>query len=193
VNINSNVTCKNIIGVDIDNVLSDTDLVIRELIEQEYGIKASREHITSWDYFNSIQITIEQEDFIFDLFYDKYCLQTPAIELASESLTILSTDYLIWLVTSRPTKTDLLTKQWLIQHNINYDKLIYSNSKVDYLDTIKLLIDDNGETAIEYATKGVPVILFNYPWNTEYRNPLIFRVDNWHQALDIIGKYQFDL
>ncbi|MBI5945349.1 MAG: hypothetical protein HY864_13350 [Chloroflexi bacterium] len=182
-----------VIGVDIDNVLSNTDHVIRNLIEQEYGIVSRREQIIYWDYFKSLPITPEQEGVIFGLFHDHYCLQAPIIQFAQESLKLLSANYLIWLITSRPAKTNSLTKEWLNQHNIAYNNLIHSNNKIELFDTVKLLIEDNGKTAIDYVNKGVPVILFNCPWNTEHQHPMIFRVDNWHHALDTIADDQFRL
>jgi hypothetical protein len=36
---------KKIIGVDIDNVLSDTDFMIRKLIAKEYNVKSTREQM----------------------------------------------------------------------------------------------------------------------------------------------------
>lgn len=183
------VFTRNIIGVDIDNVLSDTDFIIRQLIKQQYEIESTREQITDWMYSKSLQITLEQEYLIFDLFHNYYSLDAPTIPFAEESLKKLSSENLIWLITARPENTTVATKQWLHQHNIPYHKLIHSHNKISYSHNLKLFIEDRGETALEFANNNVPVILFSKPWNIKYNHPMIFRVFNWQEALGIIETF----
>lgn len=176
-----------IIGIDIDNVLSDTDKVIRNLIEKEYGVKASRSLITDWSYAKTLPISEAQEKKVFDQFHNHYCLEAPVIRFAQESLKELSTRYIIWLITCRPLDTTVLTKQWLDLHRFTYDNLVHSCNKKDYMNKISLLIEDNGKTALEYASENIPVILFNNPWNVTYTHSMMFRVNNWPQALNTIS------
>ena len=182
---------KKIIGVDIDNVLSDTDNVIRKLIDQEYGIKSSRNQINNWSYSKSLPITSVQEKNIFTIFHNHYCLHAPVIKYAQESLEVLSAYYTIWLITCRPMEANLLTEQWLNINNFTYTKLVHSCDKTSFLDHLEFIVEDNGITAIEYARNNVPVILFNNPWNLEYSHPLIFRVNDWIQAKKAISEFNF--
>jgi uncharacterized HAD superfamily protein len=160
---------KNFIGIDIDNVLSDSDYVIRKLIEQEFGIKSKRKQITRWNYHESLPITLDQEKKVFELFHNRYCLLAPTIPYAAKSLRIISETYSIWLITCRPIETISLTKQWLSKHKIVYDNLVYSCNKSDYFEKFEFMIEDNGEIAIAFADNGVPVILFNNPWNIAFQ------------------------
>ena len=181
---------KNIIGVDIDNVLSDTDFVIRSLIAQKHGVESKKEQITRWYYSESLPITLEQELSVLKLFHSTDCLNAPILPFAAEALMLLSAKYSIWLITGRPEETNSLTKQWLERHKITYDRLIHSSNKTDYIGRFQFLIEDNGETAIACAKKNVPVILFHNPWNDKHEHPLIIRVTNWYHALAVIENNQ---
>jgi hypothetical protein len=57
-----------------------------------------------------------------------------------------------------------------------------------FFQKLQYLFEDNGKTAMVYANNGVPVVLFNNPWNIAYEHPLIFRVGSWEQALDVVRK-----
>jgi len=175
-----------VIGIDIDNVLSDSDSEIRKIIDEEYGIKSTKQQITHWNYSESLPITIAQERKVLHLFHTKYCIFAPPIPFATEALIKLSNSYSIWLITCRPIQANSLTKQWLEKHNIIYDHLLYNCNKSEYKEILDFLIEDNGETAIDFAVKGTPVILFDQPWNTAYFHNNIFRVNSWRQALQII-------
>jgi len=176
----------NNIGIDIDNVLCDTDDILRELIKQEYGIEVAQSEIVHWNYSDSVNISPKQEKRLLDLFHKRYCAYVEAIPGAREALEILSKSYSIWLLTGRSKVSDSLTREWLRKNNILFNVLIYSDAKYKYSDQLSILMEDNWATAKLFADRGVPAILFEKPWNLGFPAHLnVIRVLDWNEALSV--------
>lgn len=168
-----------VIGVDIDNVLTDTDTKIRELIKKYLGIDAQGEDIIDWHYHRSLPITQEDESYIFDLFHQYHCQELNIIPNSKESLDSLSKYSLIYLITNRPKFTSHSTKSWLNQHNIHFDKITFTKDKEYYFQDMSFLVEDKGETALSFANLGKPVFLLDHPWNHSFFHDNIIRVSSW--------------
>lgn len=179
----SNVkSTKQVIGVDLDNVLARTDDKVRELITVYFGVKSSQSQITRWNYHENLPISKEQEAFIFDEFHGHHLLEVQPVEGARREMFALSRSNQLWIVTQRPHYTELDTGLWLCRNEIPYDKLVFSINKADIADQLRVLIDDNPETAFAVARKGTQVFLFDYPWNRYVgESEGITRIYNWPQ------------
>ncbi len=177
---------KSVIGIDVDNVIAATDKKIRELIELCFGISSQQEDITSWYYSTSIGITKEQEQYVLEKLHSKYISELKLIDAAKESLDLISNEYSIWLLTSRPSYTKDLTIKWLKEKSITYDKLFFVENKTVLADKVTFLVEDKAETALDFSSLGVKVYLFDYPWNRKASNPLIVRVFSWHHLLSVL-------
>ncbi len=178
----------NVIGVDIDNVLSDTDQTIREIIREKFGVESTTEQITSWNYSDSLPISREQERIALNLFHEQYCKFATPISGAASGLRHLYNSYTIWLITSRDSRSELLTKDWLHCNQMFYHKLFFAKDKVNFNKNIDLIIEDNWETASIFAEIGIPAILFQKPWNENgLTHPLISRVDTWGDVVSLVG------
>ena len=178
---------KNIIGVDIDNVIAATDEKIRELIELFCGISSQQENILSWHYSTSTGITKGQEQYVLEKLHNKYISELKLINGAKECLDILSGEYFIWLLTSRPISAKNLTIKWLQEKLIPYDKLFFIKNKSVFADKVTFLVEDKAETALDFSSQGVKVYLFDYPWNSKISNSLIVRVFSWYHLLSVLN------
>jgi uncharacterized HAD superfamily protein len=179
------------IALDIDNVIADTDQIIRKLIKSELGINATARQITYWSYSKAIPISPDQEKHIFDLFHQRYCGEVSVLPNAVSSIERLASYFSIWLITSRPVESDQITQEWLKKKRINYTKLIFSKHKALMSENFLFVAEDSGETAVSFAQIGVPVYLFDKPWNGIYHDPLIIRVKNWEDAMKKIENNGF--
>jgi uncharacterized HAD superfamily protein len=61
-----------LLGVDIDNVVSLTDPALRESIRDQYGIWLDREQIVHYDY-SKCGLTEEQEQKVLEIFREVTC------------------------------------------------------------------------------------------------------------------------
>jgi 5'(3')-deoxyribonucleotidase len=104
------------------------------------------------------------------------------------------------VITARPKSADARTEAWLNKHFPNIFKSIIHNEdwngsgvfgpKVSACKRaqIDVLIDDSIETARNCAAAGIPVLLFDYPWNQSDDLPEnVTRVKTWEEIVAIIN------
>ena len=180
-----------VLGVDIDNTLADTDAKIRQLIKLRFGISSRRRQISSWSYSDSLGISQGDEKKIFWDFHKNHVSSLTLLEGAKKGLKILNFSYQICLITSRPFWTYFSTKKWLTNYQIKYDSLVFTKDKSKYFSSFIALIDDNGNTALNFAqSKGI-ALLMDRPWNYGVSHKNIIRVKNWEDILiyfDSVGQ-----
>lgn len=175
------------IGVDLDNVIAQTDKTIRKLIRSRYGIESSQAQIVTWNYHESLPITPEQEREIFADFHAHHLTDPEVVEGARIGMEELHLRGSIWIVTHRPLLSRRDTREWLADHEIVYDELIFVEDKSTLADRFSFLVDDNGNTAIAVAASGTPVFLLDYPWNRFVCDvPHLKRVLSWEEILKIV-------
>src|SRR5512135_2685669 len=103
-----------IIGVDIDNVIADTEKELRRLIREKKGLSLSREDITSYNLDGVRGLSQEDLAGIYDEFKDGgIFLGLEVIEGARETLERLAVRHRVVLVTSRPRTVEDKTRSWL--------------------------------------------------------------------------------
>jgi len=82
------------------------------------------------------------------------------------------------------------TKQWLIDNNIEFDKLIVNcddKLKECINNNIELFIDDNYFTCKKiFDSRKIRVLLYETKYNKKYSNLEFEKVQNWNNILDII-------
>lgn len=174
------------IAVDIDNVISDTDSLIRKLIEVKLNKKVSSAQITKWSYSEAISITPTQEKEIFELFHQRFCKYVKVIPGALQGIKKLTQSYNVSLVTARPPASANLTLGWLARQGLAGLNVFHVKNKVDIASSWAFILEDNQETTRTFVEKGIPVVLFDRPWNSNYENDLVFRVSSWDNALEIV-------
>ena len=102
----------------------------------------------------------------------------------------------IFLITARKDSEFsgmyVFTKQWLIENNIAFDKLIVNcddKLKECINHNVKLFIDDNYFTCKKiFDYKKIKVLLYETIYNKKYDNSELVRVQNWEQILEKINK-----
>jgi len=181
--------------LDLDNVISDTDMVVRSLIERILGIDAKKEEIVDFNYYDSLGYKKEKEKSIWDEFHKSACANVTPIVMAKDAIKRLSIIFNIKIVTSRDVISKKNTLKWLKDHKIPFDELIFiktqSNNNSKKLNVINenkgsLLVEDCGETALEIAKSGSEVILFDNPWNRNYQHRNIIRKKSWKSIYSYI-------
>jgi len=172
-----------IIGVDIDNVIADTEKEVRRILFEKRGVKLEREDIVNYSLENIAGIERDDLADIIDMFnHGDIFLGLEVIEGARETMENLKRYHRIVLVTSRPASTEDKTKRWLAKEQIPYDELHFAGeSKVNGI-PYELFLEDQGNFARELAEDGTFVLLFDAPWNRELVHENINRVYNWQDV-----------
>jgi uncharacterized HAD superfamily protein len=171
------------LGVDIDNVISSTDPAIRRIFQELCGVRLEQEQIVHYQY-HRCGVTPEQETAAFEMFRDVACSDLDVVPGAIESLRLLHSRYRLILVTSRNPAIRDKTQDWLREHDIPHDALVFDEAKHRTGHDFDFFIEDNGEFALSLAEAGVPTFLFDYPWNRWVHDHLrITRVSGWADVL----------
>lgn len=185
------------VGIDVDNVLAAThECLIKKLNFEHFSLKLNIEDWKSYYFWDAFNISkVKAEEMLHQVISDSFLLGIPAIPVGRYVLERYSFEK--HFITSRPVSQTEATMEWLMKNQIKYSAknlhFVGSGSKLEreissehlrkaYLARqlgLHCFIEDCGEIALEVAKLGIPVILFNYPWNEHVSHPNIFRVGHW--------------
>ncbi|HME86890.1 MAG TPA: hypothetical protein VKE88_00575 [Candidatus Nanoarchaeia archaeon] len=197
------------VGVDLDDVLSQTFEPIRLFHNSKYDTKIKFEDITShpWYIFMTEQygpVTNEEMIRRFHEFYETDAFKNLAlVKGAQEGIAELKKRHFdLDIITNRPSILHGATQQWLGKHfpgmfggvhmtnketndgGVKKDKFTFCKEL-----GISVIIEDCLENAIDCVTKakaaGHPLraILFDRPWNRHGDHEQVKRVYSWPEAV----------
>lgn len=182
------------IGVDMDNVISDTGKYLIDKIK-DYDKFKDRKTIKMNSYktvYEMFGYDLDEKARFDDIYMPVTHMEAPAIKGASEVLNKLVSDgHEIYIISYRGTfqySTYLeVAKQWLKNNSIPYKKLIterFDKGKVCLENKIELLIDDEPVHLKQASDEKINGYLFNSLFNgycDEYE-----RVNSWEEIYDRI-------
>ena len=161
--------------VDIDNVIADTDVVMRQVIRDYTGgrVNLAYEQITDFDYYkcqdsNSSCISREEWGEIHRLFSeDRFLLQIKPVEGAAEALTRLGQKFTIHLATSRLPAARKATIVWLEEHQFPPHDIHFLKHREKHVSLGRFFaaVEDHYEQAADFGAAGTPCYLIRHPWN----------------------------
>ncbi|MCA1704150.1 MAG: hypothetical protein LC808_13150 [Actinobacteria bacterium] len=171
-----------LVGIDLDNVVGDTDSLIRELIEASTGVRLRREDIVNFDYWRC-GIAREQSDAVLKTFHDGACASVLPLDGAVSALVSIGRHAAINIITARPVSSDQVTRTWLAENGVPFDSLIFSSHKIEIARShhYNAFVEDHRETAYALAREGIRTFIVDYPWNQPEGDepPLAARVASW--------------
>jgi len=181
-----------ILAIDLDNVISETDETIRNIIYSLCGIRLWCEDIVTFNYHEvlhakgmSMSEALIVDSKAMDLFHTSECLGVPVKPGARAALReLLSLGANVGIVTGRPINSEAITAKWLSEREIPYTWLKHTNDKAAISSAWSMLVDDAAHHAVTVAANGVPVCLMDYPWNRNLQPTAgITRVSSWNEIL----------
>jgi len=172
------------IYVDFDDVLSETARMLTGVVEREFGKVTAFENIFSFDLTQSFGLDAAEAERLSDMFHDTAVLMAIApVAGAAEVLAVWrEAGAEIHIVTGRPPSTDAVSRAWLAENNIPYDRLTFVDKYARHyppeagvdiltLDALRsrefaMAIDDS-PTAIRFLAEhtAIPIVIFDRPWN----------------------------
>ena len=188
------------IGIDIDNVISNFD----EVLKQEFlkhdkelrntGIIDPNKHMTEGMFDWSEE---ELRPFYLDN-VERIAKNLEVKEGAKEYIEKLKEDgHTIVIITGRDngeyTDPYNMTKKWLREKEIPYDKLILTKYKKEKAEKciengIDVMIDDSNSICRECYKKNITTLIMDKPCNREEKE--ITRVYNWKDIYEFITNYK---
>ncbi len=181
-----------VIGIDIDNTITHTT----EMIMHYARIFGARKGLNTVSdprfYYLEDALGWDQavaDEFLFQYLGHIYREMRPK-EKAVEVIRELKKDHHIILITSRNQQypqVEEATSVWLKQHGVEYDRLIlnatsnmhyFSKLAVCLENQVDLMIEDHHDLVSEISAH-MPVLMFDYPYNSHLKADNIIRVRHW--------------
>ena len=193
---------KEVIAVDIDEVLYP---FLREFIidhNSKFKTNLSIANFNSYEFEDTLKMDRKESvQRVYDFLSKTDQINPEPIKDSKEAIVKLSKFYNLVVITSRYSKYQDQTVQWLNRHFKNIFKSVYLIGYHKVLDNpvyksdiclavgAKYIIDDSLDNVIGCASKGVNGILFgDYPWNkqdlTKFKN--ITRAKDWNEVLNYL-------
>src|SRR5262245_7093649 len=186
--------------IDIDNVIAQTDEVIRRVICDFTGGRVNLDyiHIVEFDYHkcmdsNSCSITEDEWKSIHDLFSEpRYLWTIQPVEGVQDCLRTLGEMFDIHLATSRLMKARGTTIEWLKYYKFPPHDLHFIRHGEKHVSLGKFVaaVEDHYEQAIEFAKSSTLCYLVEHPWN---RNKPPVKNVHWTKGWSELSKQLLDL
>lgn len=185
------------IGIDIDNVISDYDnCFIRECLIHDKTLR--NKGIINKDAANIMNGMFDWTPAEADLFYrnnaERIAVNLTTVPHSKEYIDQLKADgHKIIIISARDigyyTNPHTLTRAWLSNNHIYYDKLIITKSFHDKLEkcienNIHLMIDDSKTVYQDCIKNNIPALLMDTTGNRDINAT---RVYNWKEIYHFIS------
>ncbi len=182
-----------IIGVDFDDVIVSTNTALAMWHNRVHGTSYQMDHILTYDLTKIWGCSKEEmHRRIYDFFDSHEHTMTPPILGAVRALKLLK-DKKIHVVTARQEEFRALTLFLAEQHvpflsnNFHFpNSLTAPRTKAQVCEDlgVEVFIDDHLEYARDVASVGIPVFLFDTPWNQTNNLPHnVERVHSWEEIV----------
>jgi len=177
------MNAKPILGVDIDNVLAESDACLRAMIHEMCGIDLRTVRMIRYEY-EAYGVAWEQLGEVFRRFNAETCRTLKVVPGAKAAMQRLARRYEIALVTSRDPESKAGTEHWLRAKGLPYNQLHFNDEKHALGIPYRAFIEDRHEHAHRIAETGAAVYLLTRSWNVRpLAHPNVTRVESWKEIL----------
>ncbi len=190
------------IGIDIDNVV----VKLTEGFCNYYNLKNLEkldfENLKGYYLCDSLPITREEEHSLWHEYHDSDNFDDIGfVGNAKEVINLLKLNHKLFFITARHPGWEEKTRRFFSKHfpedhfNIIFSGEVYGGamSKDEICNNrgIKLIIEDHNEKGLDYAKRGIQVLLLSMPWNKNCEeHEKLTRVKDWNEILEKIEEFE---
>lgn len=188
---------KRALGIDFDDVIADFNAGLFDYHNKKFGTNYSRNDITAYELSHVWRCSPEEANRrIYDFYHSEEHLELHPMPGAVEALERLQEEYVLYLITFRPASVKELTEKWIHHNKTNvfeashflgryHDSSLPKKTKGEICKSLGLdfFIDDSLTHAISVSQEGIPVLLFDAPWNQGKLPPKVKRISGWKEVL----------
>lgn len=183
------------IGFDLDDVLLNFSDPFRDFLNKKYNMTVKREDLRSFyiEKFFGLNDEVMRDEVANFLLHEDHKNALP-MEGSMQVIERLSRKYILEIITAKPDTLSKDTEEWLQKFFKGMFKVVHftnhyheqhkkkKKSDVCVSENVNLFIDDSLDNAIDVANVGIPVLLYDTPWNqTEILPDLVKRVFSWEE------------
>ncbi|WP_108670781.1 5' nucleotidase, NT5C type [Peribacillus acanthi] len=173
-------------GIDIDGTVTRPDTFI-PFLNKAFNLTLTYEDVTQYSFLPYVKQ--DEKDFA------KWFLENEPHIYSNSLLSDGAKDVLdswvkkidLYFISARRSHLLELTKEWFQSNRLHFDhlELIGSHDKIATAKkyNVDLFFEDKHDNAVTISEEcGIPVILFNTPYNQEPVPERVIRVNNWSEA-----------
>jgi uncharacterized HAD superfamily protein len=191
---------RDIVALDLDGVLANTEFVIDKYLKDNFNYAVTDEDLVSYKLEDCPAIPEGAVDKFLDEFYNGKIANTILPYNYSEHALnkLLNEGFKVIIITSRPISMQKLTLDWLDRWGLRYDTIYHIKSLrkhtlikelkakafvEDRSDILDSIVQNCG--VLEYG-----LFLVDHPWNEKYDKENIVKTVNISEAVDRIVEYR---
>lgn len=172
------------IGVDLDNTLLDATTAHLQYYNKASGLTLTHEDVNDFYLYKMYGWDKTESDVIYHKHGHDIHWNSSPYPQAIQTLASLFKHNTISIVTARPTQFRDVTVKWLEYHSVQYNNIVFIEDKLK--ECLKLqvevMIDDGPHYAEEFAQRGMPVILYEQPYNRFIKHEFVYRAVDWSEV-----------
>ncbi len=187
------------IGIDIDGTVTDPGSIV-PLMNEAFGKNLAYTDCREYNLANVYEITEEQFVGWLDQYGHRLYHEAPVHGNADQILQDWHQQRLHQLIfiSAREDKHLAVTHNWFARYNIPFHQieLIGSHDKVNAAKKwqVDLFLEDRLENALQLSEElGIPVLLFDTPYNQGKLPALVLRLFSWDEVPAIVKQIQLQL
>ncbi|AME08106.1 hypothetical protein NNG64_05510 [Bacillus siamensis] len=185
------------LGIDIDGTVTAQDTFVPYL-NRSFHLSITLDDMTDYDLTKLLNITAEEFWEWMNVHEAAIYKEAKLAEFAKQALDGLKEEHRLIYITARRSHLEDVTLDWFANRDVHYDhiELVGSHHKVEAVKKhgIDLFFEDHHGNATMIAKEaGIPVILFDSPYNQLPTDSNIIRVQNWLEAVAWINKNKHSL
>ena len=189
------------IGIDIDNCISNfDDTLLNEYLKHDKELRNTGIINENPEYLRNgmFDWTDEEENSFYSSNIQSFAQKLKPIEDSPYYIKKLrEAGHEIYIITGRDngeyTNPYELTREWLKNYNIVYDKLLFTNAYDEHAKTevclennIDLMIEDSTRISLDLINNGIKVYTMNTRYNQKEKT--LNRVSKWKEIYEKISK-----
>lgn len=185
-----------IIGLDLDSVIADTEKVIHKYMLEQFGIDMNWDDVHSYHFEDFPGMSPEMAAELKHVIESGYVLMDVLPYDTASACTHLLQDLglIVHIITARQNHLEEPTREWLNVHNIAYDELFISKGVEKYKlvkeHNIKAFVEDRHDVLASikanHGSLDLGMYLVSQPWNRECRDVDFIRVSDISEAVQEI-------
>lgn len=185
------------LGIDIDGTITAQDTFVPYL-NRSFHLSITLDDMTDYDLTKLLNITAEEFWEWMNVHEAAIYKEAKLADFAKQALDGLKKEHRLIYITARRDHLTDVTLDWFTSREIHYDhvELVGGHHKVEAVKKhgIDLFFEDHHGNATMIAKEaGIPVILFDSPYNQLPTDSNIIRVNNWLEAISWIDQNKHSL
>ncbi|MCM3215360.1 hypothetical protein M3612_12735 [Niallia taxi] len=180
-------------GIDIDGTVTSPDTFVPYLNES-FQLNITLDDIKEYDLYPLVSVPHEEFDKWFIDNEPRIYTASPLAEGANIVLSSWAGKHELYFISARGKHLLDVTKEWFVHNGISYDhiELIGTHHKIAAVKQyeVDIFFEDKHDNAVMIHKEcGIPVLLFDTPYNRDPIPEGVIRVTSWQEASDWVENW----